>query len=657
MAAKLKPHIRVYSYIRFSSDEQSKGDSTRRQIEWRDRYLQQNPTYQLDDKLTLHEAKAQSAFKGEHRKRGALGKFLEAVQQGNIQPGSILLVENVDRLTRLEPFDALEMLCFGLIKHGIAIQTQIARYDREAMNNGQIHGLIAEINRAYQESKYKSERVTAARDTAFKAARETGKIVTAQCPAWLEKYGDKFRPIPEAATTIALIFNLKLDGLSQRKIEARLNAEAPWTPPPKKNADREAGLPGGGWRISYIKKILANRAAIGEYQPYRLHKVEHNGETVAVREPDGAPITGYYPPVLTPEVFHAVQRQLAANKGKGGRTGAKRNIFTHLIKCAYCGGVMRHTDKGRDWQYLVCDNAARGIQCQCHNVRYVEVRDLVLEGCVYLKPEQVLPATDEQAITRNILRQEIVATEAMLQDAQDQAENLFDLIKKTKPGKAQDMYAAEHERLLKEADTLAETVKAKRRELANAESAALEFDRWQKGLPELIAAIGAEDAADIRARLAAHLREFIERIEIYPVGFKVVADPEAKHDPEWEYGDVISTPAGGRSRGVRRTRKAIKRPLPAAESILEYLDEIWHECRPDVSRKQWGAFEKYVLARRMSREGRFYRILFKTGESVDLVPAGGLATGMNHTRGYGGVREKLPDFNRLWEEFQEKNGK
>lgn len=240
-------------------------------------------------------------------------------------------------------------------------------------------------------------------------------------------------------------------------------------------------------------------------------------------------------------------------------------------------------------------------------------------------------------------------------DAENQAKNIFGLIKKTKPGKAQDVYATEHERLLKEADTLAEVVKTKRRALANAESAAKEFARWQKGLPELMEAIGREDAADIRARLAAHLREFIERIEIYPVGFKTVADPEAKSGPDWEYGDVIPLPAGARRRGVRRKRKAIKRPLPAAETIVEVLDEIWHEVKPDVSRKQWVAFEKYVLARRMSREGRFYRILFKTGESVDLVPSGGLATGMNHTRGYDGVREKLPDFNQLWEEFQTKS--
>ncbi len=57
----------------------------------------------------------------------------------------------------------------------------------------------------------------------------------------------------------------------------------------------------------------------------------------------------------------------------------------------------------------------------------------------------------------------------------------------------------------------------------------------------------------------------------------------------------------------------------------------------------------------MSQEGRFYRVHFKTGERVDLVPPGGLATGYSTV---GKTVEKvLPDLERLWQDFSGSHGK
>src|SRR5215471_18471211 len=91
----------AYSYIRFSSPEQAKGDSIRRQESLRDAWLAKTGAV-LDTSLSLRD-EGVSAFAGAHRQnadRHALAAFLELVKQGRIPRGSYLIVESLDRLSR-----------------------------------------------------------------------------------------------------------------------------------------------------------------------------------------------------------------------------------------------------------------------------------------------------------------------------------------------------------------------------------------------------------------------------------------------------------------------------------------------------------------------------------------------------------------------------
>jgi len=76
--SKMEP--KAYSYIRFSSPEQEKGDSLRRQIQLSEEYCKQHGLI-LDDTLKLTD-KGVSAYKGHHRTKGALGEFLRLVEEG-----------------------------------------------------------------------------------------------------------------------------------------------------------------------------------------------------------------------------------------------------------------------------------------------------------------------------------------------------------------------------------------------------------------------------------------------------------------------------------------------------------------------------------------------------------------------------------------------
>lgn len=86
----------AYSYIRFSSKKQELGDSLRRQIALAEQYCK-------DRGWVLSEKSFRdlgiSAFKSSS-KRASLADMLTAVQNGHISRGSVIIIEQIDRLSR-----------------------------------------------------------------------------------------------------------------------------------------------------------------------------------------------------------------------------------------------------------------------------------------------------------------------------------------------------------------------------------------------------------------------------------------------------------------------------------------------------------------------------------------------------------------------------
>src|SRR5664279_271956 len=71
---------RAYSYLRFSTPEQSKGDSLRRQTALAEEYAQRHGLT-LDTELNLKDLGI-SAYRGDNAAVGALGAFLKAIRDG-----------------------------------------------------------------------------------------------------------------------------------------------------------------------------------------------------------------------------------------------------------------------------------------------------------------------------------------------------------------------------------------------------------------------------------------------------------------------------------------------------------------------------------------------------------------------------------------------
>ena len=312
----------AYFYPRFSSKAQADGASEQRQREAAEAFCRRKRLI-LDDTLDLSD-RGVSAYKGENVQKGALGRFLELVNIGRVERGSYLIVESFDRLSRQEPRAALGLL-FALIDAGIIVVTLNPEHEFTAKNMTELGPLIlavVEMSRANSESNLKGDRVADAAERRRKRAREGGKVFTKIAPAWLRRDEDRqrFVPIPDAVAAVLRIFKLSQRGYGVLRIAQELNRD---------------GVPAIGsratqWYGSYVRQILRNRAAVGEWQPHKK-----DGKR---RVPVGDPVPNYYPAIMTEDEWWSAQTTLNKRKLQRGPVGKRvRNLFTGLIRNARDG--------------------------------------------------------------------------------------------------------------------------------------------------------------------------------------------------------------------------------------------------------------------------------------------------------------------------------
>lgn len=168
----------AYSYVRMSSQQQIKGDSLRRQLDLSRRYAEMHGL-ELDESLRDIGV---SAWTGSNVRDGALGRFLNLVQNGQIARGSYLLVESLDRLSRERVIDALEPF-LSILRAGIIVVTladnQLYSADSVGDNFTQLIISLTIMARAHEESQTKSKRLKAAHEARrLKAAKGQGRYAT-----------------------------------------------------------------------------------------------------------------------------------------------------------------------------------------------------------------------------------------------------------------------------------------------------------------------------------------------------------------------------------------------------------------------------------------------------------------------------------------------
>lgn len=306
----------AYSYIRYSFRKQEEGDSVRRQTDRAAAYCARHG-WRLDDSLKAD--RAVSAFRGKNALVGNLASFLKDIEAGRVRPGSVLVVESIDRLSRQGVREGWD-LCRRILEGGVRIVTLSPErlYDEEAtkgLMKGMLELLII-LERAAEESQTKSDRISegwAARRRAGRAARAAWHRIW---PAWFRKEGERFVVDDEAVKSMRRLFALATEGFGAGSIARKLDAE---------------GLPPIGRRPMWVRgtvaKYLNDRRVLGEFQPM----------TGTPPAPDGTAVPDYFPRIISDQEFYAA---MAARKDRGVRgkgrpaKAGEVNIFKGIARDA-----------------------------------------------------------------------------------------------------------------------------------------------------------------------------------------------------------------------------------------------------------------------------------------------------------------------------------
>lgn len=684
---------KVYSYRRFSSKRQSKGDSEARQNETSfnvAKELAAKRGMPFDTEL-FQGIEALSAYTAKHIEKGSFGRFLAAIEAGYVARGSVLVVDGIDRISRMKLLDGLQVVLTKIIAKGIAIYTGGMEYNADNIQHT-IYTLIAMIDVSHQASEQKSQRLKATwirkRQANEQPAERSRNRFTKWVPAWLgikvrgsdeliapdspawrhaKRKEFDFEPLPGAVKAIESIFELRLKGMSPASIADVLNKTSRWKPA-KHPAKRNATQP---FTEAYVRTILFNPAVIGYFQPH----TRENGKRVPVGEP-----LDYYPEIVDPKLFYSVQRK-RQTPITSGPTSHIRNLFRGFAFCPYCGNSCYTVHKGEGrptYHYCYGTRASReetedgvkrrGATCQAPLFRTDEIEDLLLDSCPRIDPESILSNPSDLSLQRMKLQSELEEVQADIDTRNAKLEINFKRLDDPK-------FAAYHEKYLKEGDefrvlnSMAERRLVElRADLERLGADSKSVKNWQEGLVELKKAINQKDMAkrvDLRLRLNSHLRELIARVEIFSRGkfdsqtcypAKVTAWQElaARHvestrrdapatpqrKERWIKEQIAKLPKLSRAKLKAETdrikaeaeSRQFTRTSAAASFAAAAANEgdgiVQHFAGLLPRDAEAKAFLKDLGKRRFGRDGRFLRVWFVTGHKIDLVPEGSIADGL-----------------------------
>jgi DNA invertase Pin-like site-specific DNA recombinase len=419
--------IPAYIYARYSSLEQGKGHSLKRQLENARKRIHQakweyagldikEPDFSkgLPERDYIDEGK--SAFSGANRQPGGqLYEFERKAKLGHFRNGAVLVVENLDRLSRQGWEEAIAVLN-NLTSNGVSVATV---HDNKLFERDQrieleeIMMIILQAELAFKESDKKSKRLIDSWAARIKAIQNGDKKALSKLPPrWID-VNPKTKEMsvnPHRGVVLNEIFEWYVSGFGLPKIAHMLNTrgERSWAFGKKDN--------GQGWNTAYLHKLLTNRAVLGEFEPMSRPHSGSKETTKGIRVPD------YYPLAITADLFQrAIAHRATRQRIGGAQTSKLNNIFAGIVHCAHCNAPMYLASQqkaGRltnhklkdgttssyvakvDRSYLQCNNRRRGNLVnvgqgkmgQCPNAgkpRYEHLEQAVLDTVLGLAMDNV----------------------------------------------------------------------------------------------------------------------------------------------------------------------------------------------------------------------------------------------------------------------------
>lgn len=547
-----------YSYLRFSTPRQEWGDSERRQSEASAALARENGWMAAAE--GFYADRGVSALRGKHAQKGALSLFLDRVRTGDIKPGSVLIIENVDRLGRDEMADAMGRV-LDIVRAGVVLATTMPRrlYTSASLGDpGAFLELWSSIYRANDESERKADRIRAKWEARRRRARDGTGYMFGPVPGWLRWDGGAYRLIPDRVATVREIVRLARQGEGTRRIAAALANDPERYPPWGRS---------GQWTQQTVADILKNPALWGALQP--RHCVQGHRD-----QPIGDPIEGYYPAAIDKKEVLAVLAAMKGRRRAGGRRGPEdSNLFTGILVNAATGQRMnlaRSKHRGQWYSYLVDGrNTSRAKGEPGTRVPYEVMEKAILDHVAGLTVAELLGAAQVgagQGQARMDLEEKLASIDGKLAALADEIAD---------PGTGAGAMARLTDamrRVEQQRTAVADALSALRAHDDSPPS--LTLAECQRSIADLAGAAGPDRAA-VRARIRSGLRRLLEGIWVYVQQWHKTA--KAVHVQTWY------------RTGAHTTLPVLLGNIPRRDEVLDLRGHDLRLGYPSARRQQRGS--------------------------------------------------------------------
>ena len=416
-------------YIRLSKEDENEGpsESVTNQKSLLDEFVKNN-------RLSVYDVYIDDGYSGTNFDRPAFQRMIGDIEAGKV---NMVITKDLSRLGRdyimtghyMERYFPEKRVRYISLLDGIDTGVESTANDitpfRAIMNDMYAKDISRKIKSVKRDKQRKGQFIGGKPVYGYKMhPTEKNKIVVDE----------------EAAVVVRRIFAMALDGISCRKIAAKLNEEG--VPTPAAYAGLPVPNPGpytGLWSSERISEMLKNETYIGNMVQGRTVKISYKSRKCLKQDRENwVVVEGTHEPLVDNETFQKVRMLVNSRRHTRSRTYdflLKGMIFCH--ECGYPLAVLnRKNAAGEDVLYFVCRTYQRFTKagvCTCHSIKEKTVTDAVIakvqevcEAC--LNPRELLPMAQqavEQAQKENAPENEMQAIQSKIESLAGNLDKMY----------------------------------------------------------------------------------------------------------------------------------------------------------------------------------------------------------------------------------------
>ncbi|NQZ88504.1 MAG: recombinase family protein [Colwellia sp.] len=360
-----------------------------------------------------------SAHHGHNITKGRMGNFVEACNKGEIAPGSILVLEYLDRLTRLELNDALH-LANSILRAGVIIHVWGSNETIKSNDLSDTIKLVVELQSANAYTKKLSCRIKKSAIIRIHKALDgdkhkdkDGHMLAVNGYGsnawWIDTTSGYVKPHKIYWEIAREIIDLNLLGWGWQKI-AKLFKKKGHLPPraDSKNAKVAAKNKKLGWNRSNLLSKLAKQKAVLGIKEF---------ENLDIEIPD------YYPALVTEDEFFQIKKMRNIKKVGGNKKNAALFSGVGKTRCAFCGSTINTSPSKSGTKYETRVYKCSGIHnpeinCPSGTINSIYFETAIIKACGILISQ---PVKEENKLREyqideeiNVLDREISNQRALL---------------------------------------------------------------------------------------------------------------------------------------------------------------------------------------------------------------------------------------------------